>query len=118
MTPCTWTLNIPGWHPTPLNKLLGHWAKAGRLKSHDKEIIGKAVMAGGIPEAFAKRKIELLIIHPPGKRFCDPDAYSKSLLDALTANKVLFNDSHQWVEMDRPEFARGKVLRTVITITE
>lgn len=117
--PTIWTMDIPGWTPTPLNKLLGsHWAKAGRLKDHDKEIIGRAVKAYGIPTAEERRSVSMLIIHPPGKRFCDKDSQWKSTLDALVHHGAIKNDSHAWVSCEPVEFARGEKLRTIITIQE
>lgn len=88
------------------------------MKSHDKEIIGQAVKAYGITPAEERRSVSMLIIHPPGKRFCDKDAYHKSMLDALVHHGAIKNDSHAWVSCEPVEFARGEKLRTIITIQE
>lgn len=114
-----WTMDIPSWSPTPLNKLINsHWGTATKLKAMDKDVIARSKMVGGIPDATCKRRVELLIVHPPGKRFPDPDAFHKSLGDALVHCGLLRNDSHLWVELTQPEFARGESLRTVITLTD
>lgn len=114
-----WTLNIPNWTPTPLNKLLGsHWGAAGRKKAADSQVVAIYGMKAGITPARGKRRVDTIIIHPKGKRFCDKDAYHKSLLDALVSVGHLKNDSHEWVEFSPPEFARGETLRTIITITD
>lgn len=119
MTPTTWTLSIPGWTPTPLNQFVSkHWAVAKRLKDADKAIMHNAMMAYAVPAASSKRRVELLIIHPKGKRFCDKDSQSKSLLDSMVHCGLLKNDSHVWLDMEKPEYARGEVLRTVITVTD
>ena len=113
-----WCLHIPGWHPTPLNELMGSHAKAGRLKAKDREIVSRAVLGYGVAKATAKRRVSLMVVYPPGQRMHDPDAFYKSALDALVATGALHNDSRKWVEWDRPELARGEVLRTFITIQD
>ena len=118
MKPTIWTLDIPGWHPAPLNTLLGHKMKAHRLKSHDREIIGKAVLAYAVPPAEVKRHVNLTLIYPPAQRAVDPDASYKSLLDALVAFGALKNDSHQWVSYDLPVVLRGPVKRAIITLQD
>lgn len=118
MKPTIWTLDIPGWHPTPLNKLIGHRMKASRLKAHDREIVGKAVMAYAVPAAVVRRTIELTLIYPAGQRAVDPDASWKSLFDALVASGALRNDSASWVTYREPVILRGPDRRTIITIQE
>ncbi len=115
--PRRWTLEIPGWMPARLNQMTGrHWAKGHRLKKHDKEIIALAVALGGVPAARCRRRVSLLIVLPKGKRSPDPDAFDKSLRDALVACGALKNDSAAWVEGDDPRFARGKSLVTFLTL--
>lgn len=88
------------------------------MKAHDKQIISAAVKAYGIPPAEERRTVSVIIIHPPGKRFPDPDSIWKSLFDAMVCSGVIKNDSHAWVTYESPEFARGEKLRTIITIQE
>lgn len=118
MKPTIWTLDIPGWHPTPLNKLLGHRMKASRLKAHDREIVGKAVLAYAVPAADEKRSVEMTLIYAAGERAVDPDASWKSLFDALVAAGALKNDSSAWVTYREPIILRGPIKRTIITIQE
>lgn len=119
MTPTIWTLCIPGWHPTPLNKLLtSHWAAAGRLKDKDKLIVGNAVRAYSIPPADTKRRVELTVIYPKGQRMFDKDAFDKSLHDALVTTGAIKNDSPAWLEAAEPVYARGDSLCSYITIQE
>lgn len=115
----TWTLAIPGWMPTPLNKIVtSHYGKAHRMKNKDKEIIGLAAMVYGVPVADRKRKVSLLIVLSKGQRAPDPDALWKSLNDALVHCGSLRQDSHLWVELGPVEYARGERLCTFVTIEE
>jgi hypothetical protein len=105
-------IKIEGYHPTPLNKLLGaHWATATRLKKQDKVEVRYA--SNHIPKATTKRRVELIIELGKGQRACDPDAYYKSLGDALVAAGLLVNDSHKWVEWMPVKFERGKKKTTI-----
>lgn len=96
---------IPDWHPTPLNKLLGNRWKAHALKKADRAMVG--AYCTKVPKATAKRWLLTHIILAPGKRACDPDAYFKSLLDALVSNGLLVDDNRQGVECSPPTFERA-----------
>jgi hypothetical protein len=112
-----WTIRIPNWHPTLLNKLLGsHWAQAARMKKADMTIISHA--ARGIPAADGKRRLLLHIVLEPNQRAGDPDAYWKSLLDGLVHCGALRNDSREWVECEPPTFSRGAEKVTFVTLEE
>lgn len=103
---------ITGWHPAPLNKLVNsHWATAHKLKKRDKKEIFYA--SRHISAANSKRKVEVIIELAKGKRACDPDAYFKSLGDALTAAGMLVNDSYKWVEWMPVKYERGVTKTTV-----
>lgn len=98
---------IPNWHPTPLNKLIGkHHHVAHRLKSRDKHFVG-VYSKFKTTIATTKRRVHLHIILGPGQRKCDPDAYFKSLLDALTHHGLLVNDSDNWVELSPVRYSRS-----------
>lgn len=113
----SWTFRVPDWMPTPLNKLLGtHWGTASKMKKGDRELV--AFYGRGIPVATTKRRISLLVVLPPKKRACDPDAMNKSLWDAMVSCQLLRNDSHLWVEQGTIEFARGKTLATFVTLED
>jgi len=113
-----WTLYLPGFIPTPLNQLMGSWKKAMRLKAHDAEIIRNACLAYAVPQANVKRRVSLLVVWPPGRRACDPDALYKSTFDALAGCGLLVDDSAKWVRFDQPEYARGSHAATYITISD
>lgn len=119
MPASTWTLWIPGWHPTPLNKLMhGHWSIGAKRKKADAQQVATAVRAYGVPPAICSRRLEVLIVLGKGQRACDPDAYLKSLLDALVLAGALKNDNRTWVEWFPPRFARGEIAATYITLSE
>lgn len=107
---------IPDWHPTPLNKLLGHWAVAAKLKKSDKQII--AAYAINIPKAKGRRSVEIEIILAKGQRAADPDAYFKSANDAMVHAGLLVDDNRQGVELKPVIFTRGNRKATVITLRD
>lgn len=97
---------VPRWHPAKLNALLKvHWAKAHRIKTNDKNMIW--AHSPRDKRAITKRRLELTIILKKGQRGADPDAYNKSLLDALVACRLLTDDNHQGVELMPVVYRRG-----------
>jgi Holliday junction resolvase RusA-like endonuclease len=109
------TLDIPTWHPTPLNKLMkGHWSNGHQLKKVDRAMV--AAYASGIPKAKGRRRVSLHIILNKGQRAPDPDAFFKSLCDALVHAGALVDDNCQYVELAPVTFSRdpqawGSVIR-------
>lgn len=118
MAATTWTLNIPGWRPCSLNDMTGYWGKRHKIKAKDRDVIGLAVLACGIPKAIGKRRVDLLVVYPKGARSHDPDAFFKSANDALVHSGALRDDTKNYVELGSVEYAKGEVLRTVITLTD
>lgn len=113
------TLTIADWHPRRLNELLGcHWAKAGRLKKADRQLIAVMANNANTPKATGKRRVRLHLVLAPRQRAGDPDCYWKSLLDALTACGLLVDDNRQGVELIAPTFSRGPRKATVITLED
>jgi len=110
---------IPGWHPTPLNKLLrSHWGTAAKLKAKDRKIITTAARAYGVAPAPGRRKVSLFLVLGKGQRAADPDAFWKSTLDALVACGALKDDDRLHVELAPPAFARGDAPATFITLED
>lgn len=108
---------IPGWHPTPLNKLREvHWSVARNMKRFDAQMIG--VYAMGLDRAKGRRLVDLEIVYPPGKRRHDEDAFWKTTLDALVACRMLINDSTIWCKTGTVTLIRGTTLETTITLTD
>ena len=114
-----YTLRIDNWHPRRLNELLAvHWSKAGQLKKADQQLVAAMSLNARIPRATGKRRVRLHLILAPRQRGADPDAYWKSLLDALTSCGLLVDDNRQHVELTMPTFARGKRRETIITLED
>lgn len=107
---------IPDWHPTPVNKLLKHWAIAAKLKKSDRQMIW--AYSTGIPKAIGKRSLEVEIILGKGQRACDPDAYFKSLNDALVHAGMLVDDNRQNVDLKPVIFTRSTRKSTIITLRD
>lgn len=116
--PGRWVVTIPNWHPCPLNKLIGYsWRTVHARKQADQRRVADEMAFAGIPEARKARRVSLRIVLGPRQRSCDPDAYWKSMLDALVACGRLRDDSRQWCELDHVEFERGK-RSTVLTLED
>ncbi len=113
-----WTITIPDWHPAKLNQLLGDWRKRERLKKGDRFLVVFYVREHRVPVALGKRRVSLTITLAPRQRAADPDAYWKSLLDALVISGALTNDNRQVVELGPVEFVRGAKVSTTITLED
>lgn len=112
-------INIPNWHPTPLNKLLNsHWAIAAKMKRNVTQMISAYAHNAQIPKATGKRSLRLIITLGKGQRACDPDAYFKSTLDALVGLKYLKDDNRQWLELHPTEFNRAENRHTSIVLED
>lgn len=112
------SITIPHWHPATVNQLLsGHWSKAAKLKKSDRQMV--AHYSRHAIKATGKRILELAIILKKGQRAADPDAYFKSLLDALVAAEMLTDDNRQGVELMPVQFKRNpKDWGTIIGLSE
>jgi hypothetical protein len=109
-------LLIPHWHPIRLNQIVGgHWARGHRLKRVDRELVA-AYAAGGASPAIGPRRVRLTIVLGPRQRAADPDAYWKSLLDALVHAGLLLDDNRQNCELEPVRFERGERMGTVIEL--
>ena len=111
-----WEIIIDGWAPTPLNRLLGHWAAAARLKRYDRDHV---VLFGGmahVPLPTRKRRVSLRITLPPKQRRWDGDALWKSLLDACTKAQLIKDDNPNWCQLGTVEYEkeRGELSTTII----
>lgn len=107
---------ITQWHPATVNQLLSNRWKAARLKKSDRAIIAHAFH--GRTKAAGRRAIEMEIILKPGQRGADPDAYFKSLLDALVHAGALIDDNRQHVELKPVQFGRSKLWGTYLMLED
>jgi hypothetical protein len=115
----THTLVIPDWHPARLNELYaGHWGRRARLKRADRDLVGFYARLAAIPPATGRRRVSLVLTLAPRQRAGDPDAYWKSLLDALVHAGLLVGDNRQGVELGQVRFERGPGRQTTITLDD
>lgn len=112
-----YTIFIQDWHPTTLNKLLSlHWSRAGKLKKADKAVIWP--YSFGIPNAEGKKSVEIIITLAGPGRSPDPDAYLKTVGDALVACGKLKDDNIHGVEWLPVKLERGKRKATKIVLRD
>jgi hypothetical protein len=102
-----YVLEVPRWHPCSVNALLRSVKRRIRLKQQDREMVWSYGRLQQIPLAKGKRRVQLTIILAPHQRAHDPDAYTKSLGDALVQAHLLVNDSYLWVEWMPTRFERS-----------
>lgn len=112
------TLKIPNWRPTPLNQLLGHWARAHKRKRYDRDVVYCHAMNQHIPTAVGKRRVSLLVTLGPRVRACDPDSYWKTILDGLVCAGLLVDDRRQMCELGGIEFDRGEENGVVVVLED
>lgn len=112
-------IEIPHWHPTPLNKLL-HKNRFGaaRLKAADTQVICVYANIAKATKAKGPRSLKIIITLAPRQRACDPDAYFKSCLDALVNCGYLVNDNRQNLTLLPTEFQRGVAYKTDIVLED
>ncbi len=115
----TYTLVLRNHHPARLNELLaGHWGPRHRRKKFDRDIIALEARSQRTPKATTARRVSVEIVLGPRQRAGDPDAYWKSLLDALATAGLLVDDRRQCVELGPVTFTRGPAKRTAITLED
>jgi hypothetical protein len=114
----TYRIEIPGWVPTPLNQLMGHWRGRWGRKKQDKAMVLVHAWKAGIPLATGRRRVSLAITLPPGQRRWDPDCFWKSCNDALVAARLLVDDSPKWCELGTVSYERTGTLSTVIILED
>jgi hypothetical protein len=113
------TLELPGYIPTPLNKLMGNWRKQ-LAKRRDREVIGTAARFYAGTPATDPQTVDITIIWPKGRRSHDPDANWKAVCDALVQCGLLRNDNNAWCRLGKIHYAKSAddYACTIITLTE
>jgi hypothetical protein len=115
----THRLVIPAWAPARLNQWDGrHWSVRARLKTFDRNMVATYALKAALPRATGKRRVTVTITLGASQRACDPDAYTKSLADALVHCGLLRNDSREWVEWMPFRFERGAERATAIELMD
>lgn len=116
-----WKIEIPGWHPTTLNKLMNvHWAVRGRMKAQDASIIKRYAEESDVPPADKIRVVTLTYIIKEKSRakFPDEDNIWKSPLDALKHAKMIVDDSPDWLKKNPVVYLRAKEKGTIIELED
>lgn len=116
-----YVIRIPGWRPTPLNKLLAvHWRKRSKYKKADAEMIAVYAKMCCIPPAdqFTRRRVSVEITLSGRQQEADVDAYWKSLLDGLVACGALWDDDTRHCVTCDPKYVRGQKMGTVVTLVD
>lgn len=99
---------VPNWIPTSLNKSIRrHWSEASRQKKAEAALIGAAAKAQDVPPAGGKRRVDLHVILPPGRKKLDDDNAWKSVLDGLVKAKLLIDDRREWKENGDITYSRA-----------
>jgi hypothetical protein len=113
------TFTIDNWHPTSINELTKGRVRRGiRLKKLDRNLVAAYAIKFGITKATGRRRVDLTIVLGPRQRGCDPDAYHKSLLDALKNAGLLIQDTRHGVSFTEPTYIRADAHATIITLTD
>lgn len=108
---------IPRWTPARLNQMMGrHWSVIQKLKRTDLNLL--AFYGRDIPLAGGPRSVKLIITLGPRQRGADPDAFWKSILDALVTRGLLVDDSRKWCRIEPVEFVRGTEKSTTIELRD
>jgi hypothetical protein len=112
-------LILDGIQPPTLNQLMrGRIRDRIRLgKAFRAIVIGMARNQGLVP-AKGKRRVNICVTLPKGKRAPDPDALYKSVGDSLVKAGLLKGDSYRWVQWGTVEFLRGSELSTSIYLED
>ena len=101
-------LEIP-FHTARLNQLLGcHWGTAHALKKRDQSAVAICAANASLEKATSPRKVSLFVWMGRKHRRPDPDAFWKSLLDALVACELLIDDSPRWCTLGDVTFGRAE----------
>jgi hypothetical protein len=115
----THTLTIDNWHPARLNSWDGrHWSARARAKKNDAAVVALLALQQGLPKAVGKRRVTLRLTLAKGQRAGDPDAYWKSLCDALKHARLLVDDNRQHCVLEPVVFERGPRRKTVVTLED
>lgn len=111
-----WTVEIPGWCPPSLNRLLEmHPMARWRTKKHAEEVIAEACKRADIPRASERRRVSVAMTLPAGRRQQDEDNPLKVLRDGLKRCGALVDDKRKWCQTgDYPEAKIGPLMTTIV----
>lgn len=111
-----WSLVLPDFVPTPLNKLMrGKIRDRIRLGKADRDVVAYYFRESSIPEATSKRRVGITVWMTGN--LMDPDAPLKGLLDSLKSCGALVDDDAEHLEIGSVAILRGP-RRTVIVLED
>ena len=84
-----------------------HLTSIRKIKRLDRDIVAAYARQNGLAKADGKRRVTLTLTLTAAQRRCDPDAYWKSLCDALVHTALLLNDSPKWCVLELVQYDRG-----------
>jgi hypothetical protein len=113
-----YVLVIPRWHPKTINQLLRRVRTRIRWKKIDRNVVSGYCYLNHFPVATGPREVRLTIVLGPRQRAADPDAYQKSLGDALVQAKMLIDDNRQYVRWAPTEYERGPERATRVELID
>jgi hypothetical protein len=89
-----YVLDLPGFHPTPLNRVRGrHWSREHEAKRRDAIAYGWAAKVADCPRATGPRRVVLhLTGWARGGKLPDRDGFDKVLLDSLVRVGLITDD--------------------------
>lgn len=115
----TQTLSLDGWLPVNLNTLMRMHRHARSKALHaDAQVIGAEAHSQGLVKAAGRRRVGMLIRYARGKTPVDPDAYFKSVLDALRKCGLLLEDNRHAVELGSVSYEEAPRKGLVITLED
>lgn len=109
---------IPNWHPASVNKLMGHWASASKIKNADMQMMAMYALKAKVPPADGKRRLEITLKINTAGRTPDPDNFYKSVCDGLKRCGYIKDDSGTWLEITPTKFERGKDMATILILED
>ena len=99
-----YVLVIDRWHPYMINQLMQRVKSRIRMKKVDRNMVCGYCLKNRIPLATGPRQVNLTIVLGPRQRAGDPQAYEKSLGDALVHARMLIDDNRQYVRWAPTEY--------------
>ncbi len=115
----THRIEITGWSPTPLNKLMRmHWGRRCKVKREAYVLVLLGCHLNGVPKAKGRRRVSIAVTVAGRSGIPDADGVLKLLLDGLVRCGALVDDSGRWCELGEVWVGRGPARRTVIVLED
>jgi Holliday junction resolvase RusA-like endonuclease len=114
-----WTVEIPGWTPPSLNRLLyKHWSLTRRLKRKAMDTVHLACRVAEVPPATGKRRVSITVTTPNRAHFMDVDNIPKTVLDGLRQAGAILDDKAEFCALGLVQALKGREKGTVIILED